>query len=452
MKQKTEQIIRNAWICQVSQNSIEPIFADLIIRDQTIAEIHPIDFKKFIRSERKIGEHAFDASGRVITIPLVNFHDHFYSRLAKGLPFTGAMNNFHDILENLWWKLDMALAPDLIEACAEMGALESIRQGVTTIFDHHSSPARTLGSLEIIANTLKRYELRGVLCFETSDRNGAELAQNALTEFENFANKNATNDIKSMLGLHASFTVSDITLSKAAELFKKYAPGIHIHLCEAEIDRKISFEKYGNHPVQRLAQHNLLNEKSILSHGVHLQDDDYALISQAGSAIAYNPDSNLNNAVGLPQFHKMPEQIPILVGTDGMHANVSRSMKQLFLLCRHQQNSFEEAFQWIKKIYFDQVKFIRHYFPDFSGLLAGDRADFIIWDYMPPTPMLSDNFWGHFIYGMLEQQVHSVMQNGKFLMKQRVIEGEDQARIKIYQQGERLLNSVRLKNRKLTGR
>jgi cytosine/adenosine deaminase-related metal-dependent hydrolase len=440
MKQKTAIHIANAWICQVKQNSLEPIFGDLIIREQKIAEIHPIDFRKFISNERKTGEHAFNAGGRVITIPLVNFHDHFYSRLAKGLPLAGAMESFSQILENLWWKLDKALDLDMIEACAEMAALESIRQGVTYIFDHHSSPARTTNSLEVIAHKLQEYGLRGVLCFETSDRNGDDLAQAALDECQRFTAKSVTDDIKAMLGLHASFTLSDVTLSKAAELLGKLNLGIHIHLCEAETDRKISLEKFRNYPVQRLMRFNLMNRKSILSHGVHLNENDYSIISQAGSAIAYNPDSNLNNAVGLPEFHKMPEQIPILIGTDGMHANIARSIKQLFLLYRHQNNSFDNAFRWIKKIYFDQLNFIQQYFPDFTRLSRADRADFIIWDYIPPTPLSSNNFWGHFIYGILEYQIHSVIQDGRFLMKNKVIRGEDQARIRIYQQGEKLFN------------
>ncbi|HEX9972367.1 MAG TPA: amidohydrolase family protein, partial [bacterium] len=276
MNQEIEIIIANAWICQVKENSIVPIFGDLVIRDQKIAEIRAIDFKNFISNKRKIDGHAFNAGGRVITIPLINFHDHFYSRLAKGLPLAGAMESFYQVLENLWWKLDKALDLDMIEACAEMAALESIRQGVTYIFDHHSSPGSTKNSLTTIAHKLQDYGLRGVLCFETSDRNGNDLAQNALDECERFTKKNVTDDIKSMLGLHASFTLSDFTLSKATELIEKLNLGIHIHLCEAEIDRKISLEKFRNYPVQRLMSFNLLNKKSILSHGVHLNEDDYS--------------------------------------------------------------------------------------------------------------------------------------------------------------------------------
>jgi hypothetical protein len=125
-----------------------------------------------------------------------------------------------------------------------------------------------------------------------------------------------------------------------------------------------------------------------------------------------------------------------------MHANVARSMKQLFLLYRHQRNSFDAAFRWIKKVYFDQLNFVHHYFPDFPALSVGDRADFIIWDYIPPTPFSIDNFWSHFIYGMLEYPIDSLIQNGKLLMKNKLIQGEDRVRARIYRQGERLFNRL----------
>jgi len=442
MNTKRNLTIKNAWLCPIKQNAIEPFFGNLIIRDGIIHEIQPSNFKAFLKQYPDADDRGYDANGRIITVPFVNFHEHFYSRLAKGLPITGAMDNFLHILENLWWKLDRALDLDMVLASAQMGVLESIRHGVTYTIDHHASPLATRDSLSVNKKVLDRFGLRGVLCFETSDRNGNKLAQEGLDEFIHFTANHTNSEIKSMLGLHASFTLNDTTLHKAGEILQKYDTGIHIHLCEDEIDQTLSVEKYNEFPVQRLKKFGLLNSKSILSHGVHLTADDYATISDSGSTIAYNPDSNLNNAVGLPEFNKAPEEIPILIGTDGMHANIARSIKQLFLLYRHQGNEIDKAFQWIQKIYFDQLKFVKKYFPDFPQLSIGDRADLTIWDYIPPTPISKDNFWGHFIYGILEYPIHSVIQNGRLLMKDKVIDGEDEIRKKIFSQGERLFDKL----------
>lgn len=407
--------INNAWICQVNENSIIPVYGDLIFSDGRIDDIIPKSTNT--SNDSKDNEEEINADGRVLTIPNINFHDHFYSRLAKGLPITGAMDNFHNILKNLWWKLDLILDDEMITASAQMAALESIRNGVTYIFDHHSSPESACGSLNLISDLLKEIGLRGVLCFESTDRNGSELRSNGLSENESFLKNHTDDNIKGMFGLHASFTVDDESLKRAADFINEHDLGIHIHLCEDKVDRDVSLKQYSKSPVERLNDFNLLNEKSILAHGIYLTENDFRLVEKSGSVIVYNPDSNLNNSVGLPDFSHVPDSIPMLAGTDGMNSNPARSIKQIFLLCRHSGMSFENSFKLINKIYFDELKFVRRYFPGFTSLNKSDRADFIIWDYIPPTPYTAENFWGHYIYGILERPVHSVIQNGKVLMK-----------------------------------
>ncbi len=229
--------ITNAWICQISGQKIIPVFGDIIISEGRISEIRKKDFKDFLSKPQKNSSESINAGGRVVTVPMINFHDHFYSRLAKGLPIKGSMENFKMILQNLWWKLDLALDSEMIRASAQMAALESIRNGVTYIFDHHSSPNSANGSLKIIADVLSEFELRGVLCFETTDRNGKSLSENGILENINFFKNSTNEDLKAILGLHASFTVNDDTLKKVSEIVKELGLGIHIHLCEDKIDR-----------------------------------------------------------------------------------------------------------------------------------------------------------------------------------------------------------------------
>ncbi len=142
------------------------------------------------------------------------------------------------ILQNLWWKIDLALDSEMIRASAQMAALESIRNGVTYIFDHHSSPNSAEGSLKIIADILREFGLRGVLSFETTDRNGKQFSENGILENINFLKNLTDNDFKTMLGLHASFTLNDDTLRKASKIIKEYGIGIHIHLCEDKVRSK----------------------------------------------------------------------------------------------------------------------------------------------------------------------------------------------------------------------
>lgn len=333
----------------------------------------------------------------------------------------------------------MVLDEEMIRASAQMAVLESIRNGVTYIFDHHSSPQSANGSLKIIGDVLKKTDLCGVLCFESTDRNGRELATKGLEENKDFLLNEVDENIKGLFGLHASFTVNDDSLKIISKFINENDIGIHIHLCEDKVDREISLKDYNNLPVERLADFKLLNEKSILAHGIHLIENDFRVIEKAGSAFVYNPDSNLNNAVGIADFSHIPNSIPILIGTDGMNSNPARSLKQIFLLSRHRGMSFEAAFKFINKIYFDQIDFIKKYFPDFTLLNPNDRADFIIWDYIPPTIFNSENFFGHYVYGILDRPVHSVIQNGKVLMKNfQITADEADYNDNIVEQGKRL--------------
>jgi len=431
--------IVNAWISQIADESINPIFGDIKIEDGKITSIIELDSSN---TSSAVGDNIIDAGGRVVTIPLVNFHDHIYSGLAKGLPIKGDMSSFQNILKDLWWKLDLDLDLEMIKASAQMAVLESIRNGVTYIFDHHASPNNTERSLSTIADVIEDSGLRGVLCFETSDRNGEDLSQASIEENQNFFLNQTNENIKALFGLHASFTVEDKTLKQVSEFGQNNNVGIHVHLAEDKSDNEISLEKFGKNPIERFNDFGLLNSKSILAHGIHLTESDYKILESSCAALAYNLDSNLNNSVGLPNFKMVPNTTTVLVGTDGMHANIARSFKQLFLQLRHSGFSFDDAFGFMIGAYFNQHKFAKQFFQDFPSLNVGDRADLIIWDYIPPTPFTSDNFWGHYLYGVVERPVKTVIQNGNVLMKDFnfVNINETEIASKIFEQGNRLFN------------
>ena len=427
--------LTNSWLLRAEADGFDPVFADVRVAEGRIVEIFPGG-----SATPRGGAQVISAEGRVITAPLVNFHEHCYARLAKGLPAVGPSGNFVEILENLWWRLDRVLDADMIRAGAELTAMESVSHGVTCVFDHHSSPSCITGSLQIIAEVFREFGLRGVLCYETSDRDGAEKARAALSENVTFAAEHASDDRRAMLGMHAPFTLSDATLSTVAVALRNTSLSIHTHLAEDAHENAFSEVRYGKPAATRLCDAGLLNERGIVAHGVHLTTADQQIIAQAGCAIACCPDSNLNNRVGLANYPRIPWKIPLLAGTDGMHANIAQTLKQLFLLYRHQGGGMAEAFRWTAKMCYAQSNFVRRYFPDYPLLNAGDRADFIVWDYVPPAPIEKENALGHFIYGILESPVRTVVAAGKFLVRDFVLTISDESgrRARIAEQGLRL--------------
>ena len=427
--------LRNVWLCSLDGEAVKPGFCHLTVVNGKIGEIRPADYRRYLSSssDRVIpspsstesSREVIDARGRVATPPMVNFHEHFYSRLAKGLDLPGPMNDFRSILKSFWWRLDQALDADMVEACARLGVAESIRNGVIYVFDHHSSPNFVRGSLNTLARALSEAGLCGVLCLETSDRNGRMITEASFEEHREFINQSVNRNIRGLVGLHAPFTLADQTLRRAASLCNELNTGIHIHLAEDRYEQQYSRDTFDCSATVRLQSFGLLDRPGILAHGVHLEPGDWQVLSEGQCALALNPDSNLNNAVGLGRFAEIPGSISVLAGTDGMHANPARSIKQLFLLHRHQGGEIAESFQFIRKIYFDQVRFVRRFFPDFPDLKTGDPADLVIWDYQPPSPFSADTFWGHLIYGLLESPAWTVLMQGKPLLADHTLRSVD---------------------------
>jgi cytosine/adenosine deaminase-related metal-dependent hydrolase len=439
--------IRNAWVCRVGAGPVRPRFGEIHLEGGRVRAIRPCDFARYreaakVRSDaaapppeqpgpRALGStgsaggqparpgplppRELDAAGRVVTVPRVNFHEHFYSRLAKGLDLGRPLDSFVHILENFWWAVDRALDPDMVEACARVGALEAVRSGVTVVFDHHACPSCPAGSLDLIAGVLREAELRGVLCYESSDRGGAVEAEAALAENRRFLERGSDAQVRGLVGLHASFTLSDRTLQAAAVLARELETGIHIHLSEDRHDLEACLAAHGASPAERLERFGLLDRPGLLAHGVHLTSRDREVLAASPCALALNPDSNLNNAVGLPEYAALPAALPLVAGTDGMHGDPGRSLKQLFLLSRHQGFSSGDSFRWGQRIAADQERFVRRFFPDHPSLAAGDRADLVVWDYRPPSPLDEGSFWGHYLYGVLESPAWAVLQAGRLL-------------------------------------
>ena len=262
-------------------------------------------------------------------------------------------------IENLWWQLDRALDEDMVEACTRLGAAESLRNGVSYVFDHHSSPSYIRGSLETIGGILSAAGLRAVLCLETSDRHSKEVTQACFAEQRDFIHHRLNSDLKGLVGLHAPFTLSDQTLHRASSLCHELDVGIHTHLAEDAYEQRFSRETFACTAAVRLHGFGLFEKPGIIAHGVHLEERDWAVLVQGQCALAVSPDSNLNNAVGLGRYREIPDSVAVLAGTDGMHACPSRSIKQMFLLHRYQGGELSESFDFIRKLYFDQIRFLR---------------------------------------------------------------------------------------------
>ncbi len=279
-------------------------------------------------------------------------HHHLYSALARGMPAPPkTATTFVEVLEQIWWRLDAALDLEMIRWSAMLGALEALEQGTTAIVDHHESPNAIEGSLDVIAEACAEVGVRVVCAYGVTDRHGADGAKQGLEENRRFLAAGG----QGLVGIHATFTCSDETLTEAAALATELGAGVHIHVAEGPEDIDAP---------EKLA--GLTNPNWLLAHCVHLPTDH-----NLEGTILHNPRSNLNNAVGYANPARFSN--PVALGTDGIGANMIESFRLAYVMHRSMDvtASPDPAWGWLE-----------------SGwdLVPEARNDQVTWSYEPMDP------------------------------------------------------------------
>lgn len=252
---------------------------------------------------------------------LVNAHTHIYSGLAPlGLPAPAVPpENFVQILERIWWKLDRALDAESLAASAELYCADAVALGAAGLIDHHESPELIAGSLDVLAEACARWELPAVLCYGATERNrGRDEARAGLAECARLARDNRWPHVRVMVGLHASFTVSDDTIREAAELARQLGTALHVHVAEDAADVADARARGYAGVVDRMTRLGAMVPGSIFAHGVHLTAEEVRACDAAGIWLVQNPRSNAGNRVGYPAALGASRRVAL--GTDGYPA------------------------------------------------------------------------------------------------------------------------------------
>lgn len=372
-------------------------------------------------------EKVVDLEGRLVLPGFVNAHTHLYSSLSRGMPMPATSPaNFIEILKQIWWKLDVSLDEETIYYSALVGAIEAIKCGTTTLVDHHASPSSIKGSLDLIKNALKQVGIRGVLCYEVTDRGGKKKRDEGLEENERFIEENETDEyFRGYVGAHAAFTLSDESLKLCGELAAKHNTGVHIHVAEDLCDVKDAERNHKSTVIGRLARHKILTNRSILAHCVHLTPRECKPSKKKGCWLVHNPRSNMNNRVGYAKVHLFGEKLAL--GTDGFPSDMLDEAK--FAFQKKRDSRIDENVDFENLIAGGHKLISEIFGKKFGTFEKGATADLVVMNYNEPTPMEKDNLLGHYLFGMQSSMVESVMVGGKWVMKNRKIPGVDEDQI-----------------------
>jgi len=412
-------LIKNGIIITLGKNNRVLYDHAVLCADGLIKSIAPT--KTFVGKYDRV----IDAAGKVVMPGFINVHMHFYSTMVRGFGKAAPSKDFNEVLHNLWWKLDKKLTLEDSYYSALIPLLDAVRHGTTTLIDHHASPFAVGGSLGRIADAVKEVGLRASLCYEVSDRDGEAITEAGLKENSDFiarCKNDGDNQLKALFGLHASFTVGDKTMEKAARLGKDLGVGFHVHTAEANSDEEHCEKHHGMRVVERFEKFGILGSKTIAAHCVHVNEHEMDLLAQSGTAVAHNPQSNMNNAVGVADIIKMAGKgILVGLGTDAMTVNMLEEVRVALWVQHLARNNPSVGFmEALSALLVNNAQIANRYWKPFVGeLKEGYAADIILMDYYPPTQFDETTFLGHLAFGLSQSTVDTTIAAGKVLMENR---------------------------------
>ncbi|MCI2045266.1 MAG: putative aminohydrolase SsnA [Sphaerochaeta sp.] len=416
-------VIKNATVMQTMSPVSVTEGVDIVIKDSVIEKVGK-GVANGVTADKVI-----DATGNVVIPGNVCGHHHYYSGLSRGMLISaGPQTDFIQVLKEWWWRLDRGLDKEACYYSSLICSLDAIAAGTTSCIDHHASPNFIKGSLDVIADGMEKVGVRGMTCYEVTDRNrGMREVEEGVQENHDFALSSKKRKlVRGMIGGHALFTIPDEGLRLMSEAMKETGCGTHTHVAEGDYDAIFSHHHYNMDIIDRMDKFGMLTDNSLLVHGLWLNDHEVDLINQRGCFFAHNARSNMNNHVGYCKHLRDVKNL--IIGTDGCGGNMFEELKIAFF------NHKDEGGPWWPSDFLAALtrgnKLLEKYFPVKLGRIEpGYTADLDILDYHSPTPLVAENAASHFVWGMSSNCVKSVIVDGKVVMEDHQFPGLDVAEI-----------------------
>jgi 5-methylthioadenosine/S-adenosylhomocysteine deaminase len=369
--------------------------------------------------EPAAGDDVLDAAGMTLIPGLVNGHTHAAMTLMRGYGDDLPLMKW---LQDRIWPTEAKLTADDVYWGTRLACVEMIRSGTVRFWDMYWQP-------EAVARAVRDAGVRAAVALPLVDgldpdksdalRADAERSLEALVD--------AGPRVTPTLGPHAIYTVSEKSLHWVAELSSERDLPVHIHLSETEGEVHDCVAAHGVRPAPYLDRIGLLTPRTLLAHGVWLDDDELALVGERGATVVTNPVSNLKLAVGrvFPYAKARTHGIPVGLGTDGASSNNSldlfQDVKHLALVQKHAERdpaAMPATEAWAVAIG------ARAPMLGGSGQLGvGEAADFLL--VRTDVPELTPgDLTANLVYAASGSVVDTTVVAGRMLMRGGEIDGE----------------------------
>ena len=357
----------------------------------------------------------FDAADMAVLPPFYNTHTHAAMTLLRS--YAEDMELF-DWLSNHIWPVEAKLSAEDIYIGTKLAAIEMIRSGTVYFNDSYWHPE---AALRAVQETGMRATLGLLYLGNVSD--DAQSANAALIEA---AKDCDTVDVSHTP--HAIYTVDKPMLQKIAAMMESDGRKVHIHVSETAQEVEDCLKTHGMTPVEYLNSLGLISERAMLAHCVHLTDHDREIIAARGAYIAHNPVSNLKLCSGVFDFERAKAAgCRVTLGTDGTSSNNSLSMlgemKFAALSAKFTGNS-PKAGRVGDIFNIATAAGCAFAGVDAGSIAVGKAADILLIDLKHPVLSAGYDLVSDLVYAGEPEMIDSVICNGKFLMKNRIIPGE----------------------------
>jgi len=335
-----------------------------------------------------------DARDEVVIPGLVNCHTHMYALPIRGAPLSVAPESFYEALVDIWWNVDEAFTLDDARLSALGSCAEMLESGVTAFCDNYSGPNTLPGGIDAVAEGVAQTPIRGMIAFETTARNSEEEAMAGIEENARFVDEGeeAYDRVSGHYCLHTLFTNTEPVISETVERATDDDRPIQIHLEEGLVDVHRSIEEYGKRPVPALAEMGFFEADILAAHCVHSTESEIEILADHDVAVAHNPYSNTNNAVGIADVETMQEEgLTIGLGDDGWDPDMFETMRSavgIHKLKQRNPSGFDAAtaLEWAT-IGAAEVMGMAD---EIGSLEPGKRADLVTLD-LGPNPVLPES-------------------------------------------------------------
>jgi 5-methylthioadenosine/S-adenosylhomocysteine deaminase len=370
-----------------------------------------------------------DATDCVITPSFVNAHHHLYGVLAHGLPLEKAPSGFWPFLEDFWWPLvEDQLDHDLIAAAVDWACLEMVRSGVTTFYDCLEAPNALPGALQIEAEVVRRWGLRGALSFEATERVSAGNAELGLLENTSFvdASRAASGPVSGMMCFHTTFTCSADYIKRAFDLAAERGVRVHMHLAEGTYEPEYCLRNFGDRTVAYYDQLGVLGKHVLASQCVQIDSKEIDILARRGVHVSHQPLSNCEVGGGLaPVPEMLAAGVNVALGTDGYINNLFEVMRAAALIpkARLMDPGTMPAHQVWTMATQNGARALG--FGDLGTLTPGKQADLLFIKADLPSPLADHNLADQLLLWRNPGDLKAVMGGGKWLMRDGAILGVD---------------------------